>query len=213
MDGDGATNPPKPSKRQLPVPPRLHCLPRYPTVNSELTPKGKLKDPMWQLSIVPRLHCLPRWFHQELIVHQEGELRDTRSRARGEPTQWQDDQEGGKHLGITAILSPPKDVNTLERSHHHSITNWKIELRSLKRSMYKAGTEGTGPPEFPSLPPEEQTARWGSGWPHTAGSVASSDIVTSETLAEKISRLRQVGGAYKAARKLCSTGNKRRRRQ
>ena len=79
--------------------------------------------------------------------------------------------------------------------------------------MSKAGTEGAGPPESPSLlSPEDKAARRGSEWPRTAGSGASSGIVSLEILAEKISWLRQAGGgAYRAAcniltSRCCETG-------
>ena len=57
--------------------------------------------------------------------------------------------------GATALPNLPRDVRFLERSHRHSITNWKAALMSLKRFMSKVGTEGAGPLEFPSLPSPE----------------------------------------------------------
>ena len=96
--------------------------------------------------------------------------------------------------------NPPRDVRTLEHSHRYSITNWKAALMSLKGSMSKVGTEGAGPPELRSLPPlEDQTAIRGPEWSHTAGSATCSGIVTLEILSEKIARLRQAGGTYRAA--------------
>ena len=66
--------------------------------------------------------------------------------------------------------------------------------------MSKVGTEGAGPPELPSLPSsEDQAASRGPEWLRTAGSVAHSGVVTSEILGEKIARLRQAGGAYRAS--------------
>ena len=55
----------------------------------------------------------------------------------------------------TAPPSLPWNVRTPEHSHHHSTANWKAALKSLKRSVYKAGTEGTGPPELPASSPRK----------------------------------------------------------
>ena len=68
--------------------------------------------------------------------------------------------------GATALAPLPEDVSALEISHRHLATKWKSELKSLKRSMTKAGALGAGAPEFPSLlQPEEQAQRLGSEGP------------------------------------------------
>ena len=98
--------------------------------------------------------------------------------------------------GATALPNLPRDIRILDYSHHHSITDWKAALKSLKRSVYKAGAEGAGAPELPTIPsPEGQADRWGSEWPRMAGSAAHSGVVTSETL-EKVATgvLQETGG-------------------
>lgn len=70
--------------------------------------------------------------------------------------------------GASALAPLPDEVSALEVSHRHSATKWKTELKSLKRSMTKAGALGAGAPKFPSLlQPEEQARRLGSEWPRT----------------------------------------------
>ena len=200
MAGAGAAALPTPPKGQTSILPRPQCPPRCPTRNSEPIPKGELKYTGSRAAIKSTKTPLPTKIDlvedtRDSETTTEEESKDTRNRVKWQSAQWQGDQEGGKHLCITALPTPLKDVNTVEHSHRHSITNWKVELKSLKRSMAKAGTEETGPPELPSLLfPEEQAARRSSGWPRMAGSVAFSGVVTSETLAEKISRLGQAGG-------------------
>ena len=69
-------------------------------------------------------------------------------------------------MGAATLPSLPEEVNTLELAHRHAITTWKAELRSLKRSMSKAGANGAAAPDFATLlAPADQAARLGSEWP------------------------------------------------
>ena len=53
--------------------------------------------------------------------------------------------------GKFPLLRLPKEASNIEASVRHSITEWKSDLWSLKRSMSKAGTKGAGAPEPPGL--------------------------------------------------------------
>ena len=65
-------------------------------------------------------------------------------------------------------LRLPKEASALEASVRHSITEWKSDLWSLKRSMSKAGAKGAGAPEPPGLLVlAEEAARRDPEWPRT----------------------------------------------
>ena len=97
-------------------------------------------------------------------------------------------------MGAFPLPCLPRDVGALETSLRHSVTGWKAELKSLKRSTTKAKTKRAGTSEFPGLQTRQET-------PSPARSEASSGAVTPETLSDKVSRLRRSGEEYIVALK------------
>ena len=126
------------------------------SINSKRTPTGQEKQ-----SHPPFFNLSQRTCCQLLPSIPTGFVN-----TNGDPTNHLQDIMA--ETGTSPLPSLPKEASALEASFRHSITEWKSDLWSLKRSMSKARAKGAGAPEYPGLPVlAEQTARREPEWPRT----------------------------------------------